>query len=100
MSIVIFLYGFFLIAAFNYGRKLTEQNALIIPGLITGLGCMLLAPWVYLRNDTAFLIIILLFAAIAAYQLYYILKYHFFPAKTGLFIHTSIFIMLMAAWLL
>lgn len=99
MSIVIFLYGFFLIVAFNYGRKLTERNALIFPGLVTGISCMLLAPWVYLRNDIAFQLVIILFSVIAAYQLYYIFKYHFYPAKAGLVIHLSIFVMLMVAWL-
>lgn len=100
MSVVLFLYGFFLIAAFNYGRNLTGKKYLIVLGLMTGLPLMLLAPGLYMNLPFATGITALILGLILMYQSFYWWKYQFFPAKTGFILHLIVIMCFVASRIL
>jgi len=98
MAVLLFLYGFFLLIAFHYGYKLTGKPGLRIAGLCLGLALMFLSAGLHLGYYEAYISIVLLFIALFAYQMYYVFKFNFFPARVGLIIHLLIFVFLIVSW--
>jgi hypothetical protein len=91
MSILLFLYGFFILTAFRYGSKLTEKLSVLFWGLGIGIPMMLLAPGVYLNWEWVFVIYGILFFILLIYQFWFVFVKKFYPAKVGLVIHLLIF---------
>jgi hypothetical protein len=90
VAILTFLYGYFLIIAFRYGRGLTEKAYLFWIGIFLGLILMGLSPFLHAGTEFAWLSTLAILIGLSLYQAYYLMQYRFFPAKVGLIINSVI----------
>jgi hypothetical protein len=98
VDILMFLYGFFLIVAFRYGRGLTGKNYLFWVGIALGLSLMLLSPTLGMNLSFGWWTCMSIVSLLSVYQAYYWLRYRFFPAKVGWVINTFIMVGMLGAF--